>query len=235
MQHMNRPAAFLVDMDDTLMEERDFVYSGYRAVAAALVAFKGAKDSEQSAADIFGQLRYTFLKYGRSGAFDRVCAKLDAPIPPIADLVRTYREHTPTVTLYPGVTKALAMLRKIAPIAIVTDGAARVQQSKFDALGLSEHVDQLVLCDAVGAGKPDPAAFRIAAEAFGVDPTECLIIGDDPHHDVEAAAALQAPCLRVRTGRFNSLPAPLATYQVDTFTHIPEFLNMKFESASWQT
>jgi FMN phosphatase YigB (HAD superfamily) len=41
----------------------------------------------------------------------------------------------------------------------------------------------------VGVAKPDPAIFRLALEAMGVDPQHALHIGDTPAADVEGARA----------------------------------------------
>lgn len=204
-------SAFLVDLDDTLASEHDYVLSGYRAVAACLAEETGA-----DGAAILARLRYEFLKFGRIRAFDRLYKHFGwtqgGNAPSIPDLVTVYREHRPSLAFYDGAEAALARLREIAPVAIVTDGAEAMQSRKAQALGLGDKSDAVILCDAVGAAKPDPAGYYAALRALGADAASAVVIGDDPFHDLEAARRLGARAIRVRTGRLASLdtPAPWA-------------------------
>lgn len=62
--------------------------------------------------------------------------------------------------------------------------------------GIATAFDAVILSYEVGYVKPDPRIFRLAADALGVDPTDCLMIGDSAHDDV-GGAALGMPCLIV--------------------------------------
>lgn len=200
-------SAFLVDLDDTLAAEHDYVLSGYRAVAGHL---SRATRADEGA--VLARLRYEFLKFGRIGAFDRLYKHFGwTPgdnAPDIKALVTVYREHEPTLSFYPGAETALARLRQIAPVAIVTDGAAAMQSHKAQALGLYEKTHAVVLCDDIGAAKPDPAGYHAALDRIGGEAASAVVIGDDPYHDLEAARRLGAKAIRVRTGRLASLDTP---------------------------
>lgn len=197
------PSCFLLDLDDTLYAEPDYVFSGYRAVAAVLA------DKHGLGADaVAARLRYEFLKFGRTGAFDRLYKALRIVEPPVRDLVAAYRAHRPEIALYPGAAEAMAALRRVAPVAIVTDGDGAMQRAKVEALGLSSLVDAVVLCWEHAAPKPAPDGFRMAAERMGADPAAAWVIGDDPFHDTAAARALGAKVARVRTGRLATLESP---------------------------
>lgn len=204
-------SAFLVDLDDTLAAEHDYVLSGYRAVSAHLASGTG-----EDADAILARLRYEFLKFGRIGAFDRLYKHFGwtpgERAPDIKALVTVYREHRPSLAFYDRAEAALAQLRAHAPVAIVTDGAEAMQARKAMALGLYEKTDAVILCDSLGMAKPDPAGYHAALEALGADASAALVIGDDPFHDLEAARRLGARAIRVRTGRLASLgtPAPWA-------------------------
>src|SRR6056297_1007052 len=89
---------FLVDMDDTLFEERDFVLSGFRAVADHLP--KWDIDSQ----DALAFLTDRFTLHGRARIFDHLLRHYTntAPEPRIAELVQIYRSHSPQISLYPG-------------------------------------------------------------------------------------------------------------------------------------
>lgn len=219
-------SAFLVDLDDTLTAEHDYVLSGYRAVAACLGNETGA-DAET----VLARLRYEFLKFGRIGAFDRLYKHFGwtagGNAPAIADLVTVYREHEPNLAFYRGAEAALTALRQIAPVAIVTDGAAAMQSRKAKALGLYDKTDAVILCDETGAAKPDPAGYLKALESVGGDAATALVIGDDPFHDLEAARRLGCRAIRVRTGRLSTLDTPAAWTafeDVAAFANLPGIL-----------
>ena len=58
----------------------------------------------------------------------------------------------------------------------------------FARWGLDGMIDTFVLSFEVGAVKPDPAVFLLAAERLGTDPGEVLMVGDDPRADSGALA-----------------------------------------------
>lgn len=222
-----QPLAFLIDLDDTLYDERQFVLSGYRAVAIHV-----ASQSTVSWSSAFDYLHYVFLKFGRSGAFDRLLAEFGLSTLDVRDLVRIYREHSPEISLYPGVQEVMVRLRKTAPLALVTDGAAMVQSRKVDALGVTGLVDAVVLCDEVGAPKPNVGGFEAAAMKLGVSIQDCVIIGDDPMHDIMAAKSLGIQAIRVQTGRFSEIATPhLAppVLNLDQFTDLTRLFGSQIQ------
>lgn len=62
--------------------------------------------------------------------------------------------------------------------------------------GIATAFDAVILSYEVGYVKPDPRIFRLAADALGVDPTDCLMIGDSANDDV-GGVAVGMPCLIV--------------------------------------
>jgi putative hydrolase of the HAD superfamily len=53
--------------------------------------------------------------------------------------------------------------------------------------GVAERVDVAVFSSEVGRRKPDPAIFRRALEALGVEPSAALFVGDRLYEDVRGA------------------------------------------------
>lgn len=68
-------------------------------------------------------------------------------------------------------------------------------------------------------GKPDPAVYRNACEALGVDPSVALAVEDSPH-GVAAAKAAGMPCVAVPTTLSAPLDFSLADAVVDTLSDI---------------
>ena len=60
-----------------------------------------------------------------------------------------------------------------------------------------------VISGVEGIEKPDPQIFRVALERAGIDAADAVYVGDNPHFDVEPAAALgMYPVLIDRHDRF---------------------------------
>lgn len=186
---------FLIDMDDTLYAERDYVLSGFRAVADAL----GRRGIDPEKA--WQYLQHRFDTVGRDRIFDHLlCDLLTGEVgdADVADCVAVYRQHTPQIALYAHVDEVLRALRKRGRLVVVTDGLPAVQKRKFAVLGLDQWVEDLICCWDY-APKPDPQAI---ASMIRPGQRDVLLIGDDPQHDLPMAEAMQIDCVRVLTGRF---------------------------------
>jgi HAD superfamily hydrolase (TIGR01509 family) len=59
----------------------------------------------------------------------------------------------------------------------------------YDGWELDEMFDAVVISDRVGLRKPDPAIFRLAADALGLPTSQCLFV-DDTEHNLSGAAGL---------------------------------------------
>jgi HAD superfamily hydrolase (TIGR01509 family) len=83
------------------------------------------------------------------------------------------------------------------PTALVTSTRRRLVEVALDTLG-RDSFDAVVCGDEVTANKPDPAPYRAAADALGVDITACVAIEDSLAGIASAraagAAVLAVPC-----------------------------------------
>ena len=80
----------------------------------------------------------------------------------------------------------LTQIRTRLPVLLVSNATDRLD-SDLAALGLDGF--SVVNSSQVGAAKPDPRIYRVAAERAGVDPCECLFV-DDSEQNVTAARDL---------------------------------------------
>lgn len=96
-----------------------------------------------------------------------------------------FREARNRVMPYPEVTAALQQLRQRFMLISVTNGNADVALTPLR--GCFDHC--LTAAD-VGAAKPDPTIFRVAAERAGVGIHEIAHVGDDPVRDIDAARSI---------------------------------------------
>jgi putative hydrolase of the HAD superfamily len=75
-------------------------------------------------------------------------------------------------------------------LGLVTNGPSDLQRGKIDALDLSRSISAIVISGEHGVAKPDPAIFRVALDALGVDPGDAWFVGDSL--DTDVAGALSA-------------------------------------------
>lgn len=199
----NTIEVIVFDLDDTLFEEKNFVLSGFDAVAADI-----AKTVTIKKEIVFNYLLEEFYKKGRGKIFNATLKHfglIDTPNE-IARLVQLYRQHSANIVFYPGVKSLLKRLHKNFYLAVVTDGATETQTNKVKALCLQELVDYVVYCWEIGAPKPDTKGYAMALDYFNIPANHTMIIGDHPTNDIAAAKELGAWAIRVHTGRFGLLP-----------------------------
>ncbi|HLZ64703.1 MAG TPA: HAD family hydrolase [Aliidongia sp.] len=214
----------LLDLDDTLYDERSYVLSGFRAVAAQL----GSVERVDPAL-CFQAMLAELEANGRGHVFDRLLETRGIVATPerIAGLVALYRNHAPKITLYPGVADVLDRLSARVDIALVTDGLGSMQRRKVEALGVDRWVRTIVYCWELNAPKPAAEGYLEALRRLGIDarqaPERCIVIGDNPAHDMAAADALGIRSIRVRTGRFAPMPTQplqIPALEIPRFTEV---------------
>ena len=175
------------DLDDTLVWERDYVRSGFRAVDVALVACAGL-----ALGAAFGRLWADFEAGVRGDQFDRLLAAYPTAPVSVADLVDVYRTHTPEIALAPEWQALLTALRPAHRLGVITDGPLASQQAKAAALGLADRVDAVVFSDMWGraAWKPSPRPYEELARALALPARALTYVGDNPAKDFVTARAL---------------------------------------------
>jgi putative hydrolase of the HAD superfamily len=72
---------------------------------------------------------------------------------------------------------------------------------RLQRVGIAQYFRHLALSELVGARKPDAAIFLGAAEALGVAPARCIMVGDRIDNDIAPAKALGMATVRFRSGR----------------------------------
>ena len=72
-------------------------------------------------------------------------------------------------------------------LAILTNGAREVQESKIAGSGLGGYFDAIVISGAVGAGKPGRRVFEITLDRLGVSAAAAAMVGNSLSSDVQGA------------------------------------------------
>jgi len=185
----------VLDIDDTLYLERDYVRSGFAAV--------GVWARDELGVDDLGDRAWAAFEAGvRRTIFDEALsgAGVEATDDLVPRLVEVYRSHAPTIEL---LTDARDWLDGLAPhvaLAVVTDGPLASQQAKAEALLLSRWADLIVFTETLGSGrgKPHPAAFEQLEREVGLAGDRCAYVADNPAKDFVAPHRLGWRTVRVR-------------------------------------
>ena len=203
--------AIVFDLDDTLYPERDYVLSGFRAVAAWSDPNLGIP-AEQG----FAELQALLDQGVRGEIFNRWLERHGlVDDGRVARLVALYRQHEPKISLFPEVTSLLSSLRTRYYLGLLTDGYREVQQRKLAALNLAGYFDAVVFADEWGreAWKPSPVPFYAVLERLGhLSPAEAVYVADNPTKDFLGARRVGMATVWVRrpTGFYaNEEPADL--------------------------
>lgn len=206
----------LVDLDDTLYPQAEFLDAAWQAVAE-----RGTEYGLDRAALLTELHRVAAEGSDRGGIIDRALAFIGAAELPISVFLTAFRDTCPVrLTPYPGVGEALAQLRRRVPIALISDGEVAGQQRKLAALGLAEAFDLVVFSDRWGREfrKPHPRPFLAALGGLAIPAELAVMIGDRPDKDVAGALAAGVRAIRIRTGEYSTRPNhPPAWLCVDTF------------------
>jgi len=213
---MQKWQAVIFDLDDTLYPERDYVISGFRAVAVWVEQQSGIPKIL-----IEKELKYLFSKGIRGKIFNLWLQQRGLPLDWVPKLVQVYRGHRPNLKLFPDAKQILYRLKERYLIGLVSDGYLEVQKEKFKALNLSPFFDAVLFTDELGQKywKPSPRPFKeILHRLKVIQPEKAIYIGDNPKKDFLGARQVGLITVRILRpeGEYNHLTPP-------TFQHAPHY------------
>ena len=208
--------AVVFDLDDTLYPEREYVLSGFGAVADWV-----EREYRVPADATYGELSTLFEQGVRGNTFDRWLSQSPIPRSLVPQLIQIYRDHTPVIRAFPEVPALLANLRGRYRVGLVTDGIGSVQRLKLHGLGLANAFDAVVFSDDLDdrrkAWKPSPRPFLAVTAQLGVAAADAVYVGDNPEKDFLGArqAGLGTIWCRHAGGEYAALVPRSAEYAAD--------------------
>ena len=175
-----RISGVIFDLDDTLYAEKQYVKSGFRAVAEYL----GETQAEEKL--------WNYFTEGKS-AVDALLQELERQGEK-ENCLHVYRFHEPEISLYEGAADALGRFRDDGLcVGIITDGRPEGQRNKLKAPGIDLSPENIIITDELGGPqfrKPCDIAFRVLQRRWGLPFEELVYIGDNPDKDFRAAIQL---------------------------------------------
>jgi putative hydrolase of the HAD superfamily len=188
----------VLDVDDTLYLERDYVRSGFAAV--------GAWVRDRLGVDGFTETAERLFEEGcRGDVFDRslLACGCEPSTALVTEMVGIYRHHRPALSLLPDVERFLSRQQHGAVFAVVTDGPVSSQRAKVEALGVLDWANPVVVTAEHGPDfhKPSARPFAMISGTLGVDGSGCVYIADNPLKDFVGPKSLGWSTVRVRRPR----------------------------------
>jgi putative hydrolase of the HAD superfamily len=219
------------DLDDTLYDEKSFVYSGFLEVARWI-----SLCSNSSYLEIFDHMVKDLSINGRGEIFDNVIEKyLRKTKKNIQKCVSIYRSHKPDIRLDSDVVNLLLDLGKNHKLYIVTDGNKNVQNNKIKSLGVEKYIKKAFITYRYGltASKPSLRCFEIIKNLEKVDWHDIVYIGDNPSKDFVNLNKVDAITIRVMQGEFALFEASQvydAKFKINKLTDLRKTINYIYEN-----
>ena len=168
------PAAFLFDLDGTLMDTE-------MAWAQAIVGFLGDRGAAATLEHVAP------IVFGHSWLDIQAILHREFPqLPPAtavedAAALRPYYARIsgdPAQLVIPGSVAFFRKVVKLAPCAIVSGSPHADVLAAAEVCGIARQLDLVLGAEDYGRGKPAPDGFLKAAEMLDVDASECVVVED---------------------------------------------------------
>lgn len=173
---MAEPVHFILDLDDTLYAEREYVRSAFTQVGELISTLFGVTNPAERIQSLWNE--------GMNDPIANVWAELRLPDSARSGVIAAMRAHIPSIMLRPDAARFLKRLRDAgAGYAIVTDGRSVTQRAKMAALGCLD-ARYVSISEEVGLAKTDTERFADVSRRLG--PGRYIYIGDNPAKDFYA-------------------------------------------------
>lgn len=190
---MAKPKAILFDNDGTLVDTYDLILESMR------VALRQELGHELPEAQIMAKVGQPLVVQVADFTPDAELQKR---------IVDTYREynaqiHDKVIRLFDGLGSALPSLcERGYPLAVVTSKLSNIAAHGLEVVGVSQCFEFVVGAEHTHDHKPDPEPVVYGCEKLGLDPVDCVYVGDSPF-DMHAGNAAGCTTIAVTWGMFN--------------------------------
>jgi len=217
------------DLDDTLYPFEQYLESGFRAVAR-YTAEKYGIDPEES----YAYMKILYSRYGEKEVLAKLVNQFSLESAAIIELMSVFRDHKPTIALFPGYRKIIQNLSNYHVLGIMTDGDPDVQGKKINALRIQRHFRSIIFTGKYEDArlKPNTFCYTLIARVMGVHPRELVYVADNPLIDFLGAKKAGLLTLRVLTGEFKDKSVPMefeAHRRIKDITAVQDYINEFFQ------
>jgi len=103
--------------------------------------------------------------------------------------------------VYPGAAEMLSILHPVVITGLISNSYL-IDEQKFriQKSGLAQFFDDVLVCAEIHCYKPDPGAFLHLVNKHGLEPNQCIYVGDSEKHDIQGANHAGLHSIRVIHG-----------------------------------
>ena len=181
--------AVIFDLFGTLIDENPTAYATMMDKVARLLRVTTERLYEVSAADAPDRVLGVYDSVRQQ--FDVMCTRLCvSPTPEhFAAAIEEYSElqHSRLVPRA-GVIDTLVEIRARGLKRGLITNTSQVVADHWENTAFPDHLDASILSVHVKLRKPDPAIYLVACNQLGVDPADCLYVGDGGANELTGAA-----------------------------------------------
>jgi putative hydrolase of the HAD superfamily len=200
-----KPAAVLLDLDDTILDDSGCVDECWSEAAATAEQMVPGLQATELLREIRAYAEWWWADPGRnrSGRLDLRTATTgiveeafrrlgygDQSVPAsIANHYRDLREER--AQLHADAIQTIEWFRSQGVrLGLMTNGAGPPQRAKIERFDLAPYFGHIVIEGELGTGKPDPMVFQSLLAALDAEPDEAWAVGDNLEADVLGAQQL---------------------------------------------
>jgi putative hydrolase of the HAD superfamily len=202
---MGLPAGFLLDLDDTILDDSSNIDQCWRDACAANARDLGGLDLSI----ILDTIRSTSRWYWsdpdrhRDGRLELDAARREVVRLALLELgvknatvaarigdAYGYHRDAGMEPLPDAIDTVRWLKESGCALALLTNGAGPAQRKKIARFGLAEFFDTILVEGEIGFGKPDPRVYQLALSRLDLAPRDAWMAGDNLEWDVAAPQQL---------------------------------------------
>lgn len=215
--------AVIFDLDHTLFDR-------HGTLAAIVPALRGRFEvsdalSDAQIAEFWAYADDSYVYDGWRYIFDYLCENgVFTVLPEFAEYRAFIFENFARVAvrLEDSLPMLLSLKKDGYKVGLITNGGHALQYKKLELTGLMYVFDEIIVSGDVLIDKPDKEIFLMMCEKLGVEPGECVYVGDNPQNDIGGAHNAGYYTIWVKsTGTWQS-SAPDPDGSVDYIREVPE-------------
>lgn len=229
--------AVLFDLDETLIDAQSGLEAAHETVVEKLCEYFSCGENGPTRKELSKKLTDFDDRMNRKRQYDRntwwqdlfreVGFDVELSQDEVEELTRFYWEaYAEAAVPYPPVKFVLKYLSdEDYSLGVLTDmdGSGISKRERIQPLNFSDLFEVIVVGgEDTPQPKPDSEPFKLAASKLGVEPNECVMVGDKPFTDIKGANSVGMKTILVRRRDWGSDEEP--DYAIDSLDELLDLL-----------
>ena len=105
---------------------------------------------------------------------------------------------------------------------IITNGIAEVQHGRIEDSMTGKYFERIFISEEIGSSKPAPEFFSHVLATLGMQPDDCIVIGDSESSDIQGAVNAGIDSIYIN---FNGIRSSMASYSVSSFDELRKLID----------